>query len=420
MDDIDDVITDDVSIFDECESLIFKDEFIVTIDYIPKKLIGRSSQVKKIAELINPVFRKGKPYNCLIYGKTGSGKTVVIKFVLNKLLERVMESNFDFNFKWLYIPCKQVRTTNDIIHAMITKLNPESTIPPKGYSLNTYYNILWREITDSNSSIIVVLDEINYLKDDDILYHLSRAGEMGNIPERRFISVFGISNDLNYIDNLDHRVISSMTPTEVIFEPYDAIQITAILKDRVPLAFHESAITEDLVELCASRSAQSNGDARLAIDLMRTAGSIAVKEKSPLILAEYLDKAEQILAENRYLQLAKDLPVHDKLILVAIIKLQNAKTVEMTTPIITGVYLQLCLECKQRSLHRTTVSNKISEFEMLGFISVRKTNKGRAGGVLRYVEFQKSVPIDLLEDVLYSDYTVEDVKNFTPDVFKLL
>lgn len=418
--DTEDIITDDVSIFAEEESLIFKDEFIVTIDYIPKTLIGRTTQVKKIADLINPIFRKGKPYSCLIYGKTGSGKTVVIKFVLNKLLKRISESEFDYNLVWMYIPCKQVKTTNDVLYTIITKLNTESTIPPKGYSLNTYYNILWKEITEQNTSIILVLDEIDQLKDDDILYQFSRAGEMGVIPERRFVSVFGISNDLNYIDNLDHRVKSSMNPTEIIFEPYDAVQIGLILKDRVPLAFCDGTVDDELISICAANSAKANGDARLAIDLIRTAGNIAVKEHCSIITPEHVATAEKLLAENRYLQLAKDLPTHDKLVLVAIIKLQDAKNVDVTTPIITGTYLQLCNVCDQTPLHRTTISTKISEFEMLGFIAIRKINKGRAGGVLRYIEFLKSVPVDLLANVLYDDYIINEVKDFVPDVYLLL
>lgn len=414
---IEDVITDSENIFDESESVIFRDEHILTSEYIPNKLIGRREQVEKIAALINPVFRRGKPYNCLIYGKTGSGKTVVTKFVLERLLERVaVQSTIDYDLRWVYIPCKQIKTTNDVLTTIIKYLNPNNSIPSKGYSLNVYYNVLWKEITDSNLSLIVVLDEIDQLKNDEILYQLSRAGEMGNIPSRRFIAIFGISNDLNYVEKLDPRVRSSANFTDIIFEPYDAIQITSILKDRIILALHPGVISETLIAICASRSAKSNGDARLAIDLVRTSGGIAAKEKCSVITKQHVDEAEKILAENRYLVLARDLPVHDKLLLVAIIKVLNIKSVEKTTSIITSVYIELCKECMQEPLNRTTISNKISEFEMLGFLVTKKLNRGRAGGVTRQVELPNNVPINSLMDVLYSDYIVEEVKNFFPNI----
>jgi archaeal cell division control protein 6 len=417
--DMDDIITDESDIFTDSSSYIFKDEYILSIEYIPDKLIGRSEQVQKIADLINPLFRKGKPYSCLIYGKTGCGKTVVVKFVLNALAKKVLQKDFDFNLKWIYIPCKQMNTVNEILYFLITEIDSKANISRKGHSLNAYYTLLWEEITQNNLSLIIVLDEIDQLKKDDILYNLSRAGELKNIPNRRFITIFGISNDLNYVDRIDPRVKSSSSFIDIIFEPYDSLQIKSILDDRVKLAFHPNVVPDELVSICAARSAKSEGDARKAIDLLRTAGSIAAKEESSEITIDHLDRADEMLSENRYLKLAADLPLHNKLILLSVIKLARLMSSERTTSAVIGTYLEMCnyQNPKIEPLRRTTISGIIGELEMLGFLKLKKLNRGRGGGVTRQIDIVDKVPIELLTDVLYTDYNVDGLQEFVPKIY---
>lgn len=416
---MDDIITDESDIFTDSPSYIFKDEYILSIEYIPDKLIGRNEQVQKIADLINPLFRKGKPYSCLIYGKTGCGKTVVIKFVLNALAKKVLQKDFDFNLKWIYIPCKQINTVNEILYFLITEIDPKANISRKGHPLNAYYTLLWEEITQNNLSLIIVLDEIDQLKKDDILYNLSRAGELKNIPDRRFITIFGISNDLNYVDRIDPRVKSSSSFIDIIFEPYDSLQIKSILDDRVKLAFHPNVVPDELVSICAARSAKSEGDARKAIDLLRTAGSIAAKEESSQITIDHLDSADEMLSENRYLKLAADLPLHNKLILLSVIKLVRLMSSERTTSAVISTYLEMCnyQNLKIEPLRRTTISGIIGELEMLGFLKLKKLNRGRGGGVTRQIDIADKVPIELLTDVLYTDYNVDGLQEFVPKIY---
>ena len=68
----------------------------------------------------------------------------------------------------------------------------------KGFSLDYYYYALWDIIRKCNVSLVLILDEIDYLKSDGLLYNLSKAGESRSLPNRHFISTIGISNDLHY------------------------------------------------------------------------------------------------------------------------------------------------------------------------------------------------------------------------------
>ncbi len=75
------------------------------------------------------------------------------------------------------------------------------------------------------------------------------------------------------MSNVGSRAVSSFTPEDVHFNDYDANQLREILYHRTD-AFYEDALSEDVIPLAAAFAAQTHGDARKAIDLMRTAGPL--------------------------------------------------------------------------------------------------------------------------------------------------
>jgi archaeal cell division control protein 6 len=404
-------------LFEDSPSLILKEEYPFTIEYIPTKLIGRNAQIDQIVQLVNPLMRNGKPHSGLIYGKTGSGKTVVVKFVLNKLVKKFLEKPHDYKFMWIYVPCKQVNTTTEILYYLLTEINPFINISSKGHSLNTYYTLLWKEITDNNLTLIVVLDEIDRLQSDEILYNLSRAGEEKKIPERRYISIIGISNSLNYIDTVDPRIRSSSGFYDIVFEPYNTEQIYSILRDRVELAFKPNVITAEVLYTFSSRAAKADGDARKAIDGLRAAAILADKNQELVITEECLNKAVETLNENKFLKLADTLPLHNKLVLLSVFKLSGLPTGKRVTSIVTEVYNEMCKKQEIPSLKRTSISGIITELEMLGFFKLKERHGMKKRGRTREIEFADKVPIDLLKDILYTDYNLEGLDEFVPTIF---
>ena len=98
-------ITDYEEIFETRQTKIFKDSSVLSPDYIPKKLIGRTKEVLELAKVFKPIDYKGYPFNALIFGKTGSGKTVVTKFLLQKLMERLEATPniMDHHLQCIYI-----------------------------------------------------------------------------------------------------------------------------------------------------------------------------------------------------------------------------------------------------------------------------------------------------------------------------
>ena len=134
-------------------------------DHVPSQLIGKRREITKLARIFKPLDSKGYPSNTLVLGYLGSGKTVVTKFLLQKLIERLESKKImDHTLKWIYISCEIQHTENSILYEMIKQVDPETKIPMKGFSLDYYYSVLWKVIKENNVSLVVVLYEIYYLK----------------------------------------------------------------------------------------------------------------------------------------------------------------------------------------------------------------------------------------------------------------
>jgi len=57
--------------------------------------------------------------------------------------------------------------------------------------------------------------------------------------------MIGVSNDLKFTEFLDPRVKSSLGEEELIFPPYDAEQISDILKQRAKMAYNDGVLGRD-------------------------------------------------------------------------------------------------------------------------------------------------------------------------------
>src|ERR671932_1604661 len=153
---------------------------------------------------------------------------------------------------------------------------------------------------------------------DDILYNFTRANE--RISEGGFISLIGISNSLTFKDKLDPRVRSSLSEEEMVFNPYTVEQLQKILVDRSNLAFHEDAVSEAAINLCAAMAGRENGDARKAIDLLRVAAEIAERERASKVEEKYIKLAQEKIEKDTNYEVIKNSTTHTKIVTLAIMK----------------------------------------------------------------------------------------------------
>jgi cell division control protein 6 len=359
---------------------IFKDKSVLQANYKPLEIPHRDEQIKQIASILAPILRGEKTSNLFLYGKTGTGKTLSIQYVMDKILNR-FQKNADFDLKIEYLNCKLKKVADTeyrILAELIKKLGYD--VPATGLPTQAVYN-KFIEIIDSQKQLIVlILDEIDQTVkkiSNDFLYNLTRLNAELSKAQ---ITVVGISNDLTFLDELDPRVRSSLSEEEIVFPPYNALQLQQILNKRSSVAFKEGVIQEGVVAKCAAFAAREHGDARRALDLLRISGELAERDNSEKILLEHIDKANDKIERDKILDVIQSEPKQFQFVLYSIIQLSEKQT---NNPIFTGdvynFYQNICLQNRSEVLTQRRVGDIIQEFDMLGIINVRVISKGRGG-----------------------------------------
>lgn len=387
------------NIFGTGNMKIFRDRSVLSPKYLPETLVARDQQIENIANILKPVLSNGEPKNAFIYGKTGAGKTAVVRYVL-KVLNEITRKEFR-NVNAIILNCKQVNSTSHIIFEFIKSIDQDIDIPRSGLSIGEYYSILWKVINKNQSTIIIVFDEIDQLKDHNILYNLSRASENMNIENGLYIGIIGISNDLFFSEKLDPRVTSSLNKRDFVFPPYNIEQLSQILNDRIELAFEEGVVDKEVVNQCSKIASQEDGDARKALALLDIAGEIAERNNQERITKEHVLLADEELNKDCFFEIVESLPVQSKLMLLSIVLLVEELNDRITTGQVEVRYKELAERNNLRTLGRSSVSRIIAEFDMLGIINAPVRSKGRFGKT-RLISIDEN--LDKLKEALYSDH----------------
>ncbi|MEY7849261.1 cell division control protein Ccd6 [Natrarchaeobius sp. A-rgal3] len=286
-------------------------------------------------------------------------------------------------------------------------------VPMTGWPTDRVYSVFFEAVDYDERVVVIMLDEIDKLVEksgDDTLYNLSR---MNSELENSRVSIIGISNDLKFTDFLDPRVKSSLGEEEIVFPPYDANQLRDILQHRSEVAFKGGVLSDDVIPLCAAFAAQEHGDARRALDLLRTAGELAERAQSETIVEEHVRQAQDKIELDRVVEVVRTLPTQSKLVLFSIMLLEKNGVHSINTGEVFNIYKRLCEEIDADVLTQRRVTDLISELDMLGIVNAVVVSKGRYG---RTKEISLSVPLEETEAVLLSDSRLSDIDDVQPFV----
>lgn len=360
---------------------IIKNRQVLTIDYVPDKLLFRTKESTAIAQSLSVILKKGRPSNLLIFGKPGTGKTAVVKNVIEHLYKKTNE--LDINLKVPFINAKNSNTPYKILYeiAELLGINKEGKIQVyfTGLSMSEATDRILDFIRRRSIKVVIVIDEIDSLvnrKGDDILYNFTRANE--RISSDQFISLIGISNSLTFKDKLDPRVKSSLSEEELVFNPYTIEQLKQILIDRCKLAFYDNVIPIGVINLCAAIAGRETGDARKAIDLLRVAAEIAERSMTLKISENHIRSAQQKIDSDTNYEILRNSTLHTKLVILSIIKSKNGSTGEIYT-----VYEYFCSKIQQEPLTQRRMTQIVGELDQLGLITTNIVNQGRYGRTQR-------------------------------------
>lgn len=376
---------------------IFLNKEVLQVRYLPETILHRNEQMKQLASILAPSLRNEKPSNLFIYGKTGTGKTLCILDALKRLNK--ISTDKEILLKTIYINCK-LKKVADTEYRIIAQLAREvgEEVPMTGLPTDEVYNIFLKKLDDKKQTVILILDEIDQIikkTGDQILYTLTRINTELVKSQVAFV---GISNDVRFMEDIDPRVKSSLGEEEIIFPPYNALELKDILEKRSNMAFKENILMDGVLAKCAAYAAREHGDARRALDLLRVAGEVAERNNSAEINLEHIDLAEEKIEKSRIIEIIETQPRQSQIVLFSILlvleKKQKGEIAE--TGEVFEQYKEICKQTGSNILTQRRISDLISELDMLGLINAKLISKGRYG---RTREIYITIPKDMLEKI---------------------
>ncbi|MBS7640711.1 MAG: ORC1-type DNA replication protein [Candidatus Bathyarchaeia archaeon] len=388
-------------------SRVFRNREVLRHDYVPDYLPHREEEILRLGEITAPTLRGSPCSNVFIYGKTGTGKTAVAKFVLNRITQKAKEINSQVRV--CFVNCRLAGTEYRILAALCSSINER--VPFTGLAVGELFDRFRKSLESQGVILLAALDEIDALvkmRGDTLLYELTRINESLN---RSKVSIIGISNDLKFKEFLDPRVLSTLSEEEMVFKPYTAEELQDILMERAKIAFHEGVLSEEALKLCAALAAAEHGDARRALDLLRVAGEVAERRGDTKILEEHVREAQKRIEHDRVYESIKSLPTHSKIVLLSALILSRFDSDHSITGEIYNLYSELCEQLGMSPLTQRRVSELINELDVMGLLNSRVVSLGRYG---RTKKISLGIPRKIIIDVLSEDEILKDMLNYKP------
>lgn len=363
-------------------SSIFKKREALLEDWTPNTLVGRDRELNRYHAALQPVIENEPPSNIFLYGKSGVGKTAATRFLLEQL-QADAESDDELSLTTIELNCDRLNTSYQAAVALVNSIRDSGNhISNTGYPEASVYDFLFQDLDDIGGTILIVLDEVDHLQNDTLLYQLPRARSNGDITNAR-LGVIGISNDLSYRDELSRKVRSSLCEKEVSFSTYDAKELVKVLEQRKSVAFKQGVVGEGVIQLCAAYGAKDSGDARQALDLLLESGDLAREKTCDKVTESHVKEARERLQSEQVVEGLRNFSWHGKLALWTLMMLEKDKEGPVRTRDVYELYRMQCKKEGDDPVSNRAVRDYLSDLETLGILSSNEVNRGLDGGAFK-------------------------------------
>jgi len=352
----------------------------------------RDTEIKELSSHFAGILRGDHPCHMAIWGKTGTGKTLTLSYFLNLLSQMCLAKNIPIRYEHLDLsnprPC--FRALNDLA----CLLNASKRYQ-KGISLEEMMTRIETKLASYQGYLILFIDEVDNVRrdKDNFMTFLVRR-----LPQRisaKLILVL-VSNRLDWPDHLDPRVKSFLKLNELIFKPYDAIDLQHILRIRVEKALHPKAVEPGVIEKIAAMASRDHGDARKAIALLAKSAYLAEKAGTRITLP-LVDKTATELDQDRYLTLLRSAPLQLQAAMAAVIEaIRKTTGGSVGTGEAYEAYKAFCQRTKLRPLTGRAFGDLISELDIYSLLRSRVLSRGRYG---RTREITLDLPKELIDKI---------------------
>jgi len=163
-----------------------------------------------------------------------------------------------------------------------------------------------------------------------------------------------------------------------------------------------------VISICAAIAAQEHGDARRAIELLRISIEIAEREGAKKVEERHVYLAKNKIEMDCVSEAIKTLPLHSKIILLAVALSEEAGRPQLTTGEIYEIYRSLSRRVGASPLTQRRISDLISEMDMLGLINAKVKSFGRYG---RTKVVELALPVMEVKKILFEDELLMELNN---------
>ncbi|EMA07980.1 Cdc6/Cdc18 family protein [Haloferax denitrificans] len=381
------------------------------------RIYGRDEQLAAEARAFRDTLDGERPPDLLLYGPSGTGKSLTVKAVAEKVKDRAEQNGINFDFVSVNFKTMESHTLDRAVwklgHQTAKKAGVAWEIPRKGVSTDAKYVRLYEIVDEHFESLVFILDEIDALTGRNadtepaysrLLYSLSRV--MAEQHVDTLISTVVITNHPKFRENVDSRTDSSYNPTGIHFSDYDADELIEILTRRRD-AFKEDALDEGVIELVAAYGAKNEGDARRSIDLLRDAGELANQNGDSVVTAEHVHRANDSVLKNRVLEIVDGMTVQKKLSLYAAAIVADVNGGAAPSPAIYKIYQALCNHSSRDVYTQETVNSHINKAGTYGVLESDRTSGGFKRGV--YLQFTFTEPVEAVIETLEEDSAFDEM-----------
>ncbi|WP_371504222.1 Cdc6/Cdc18 family protein [Nitrosopumilus adriaticus] len=378
------------------QNSIFSNKSFLDSLMVPNSIVGRESESKKLVDYLLS-YEKGLVVPLVsIYGRSGSGKSTIVKFVCE---------NLDLDF--CYVNFRKAKTVFGCINLILSEMGHPNLKNAQG--INSAFLILERLIKETleksgNSLFVLCLDEFDTLfydkrgKPSDFVYKLVVLVEKLRALKKH-MCIVTISNKVLSEFNLDDRVISRIGASEIYFDSYSQSDVLKIIRNRAKKSFLKK-IDDDVLQHCANISSEEHGDARRAIDLLRTSGEIAGIENKK-ISKRHIDEAVSQLQKNQITTIISGGSYHFRLACAALSRLTyvNDEGWHSTSDLFKQYQQIISSDTRQISYRR--FSEMLVELVNSGIAVSKTESRGRHG---YGSQFKLSVDPDLIGNSCFPDW----------------
>ena len=254
------------------------DARVLRDNFIPDEVKHRDSEIDEISRTLKPLVQNQPAQKSLLFGPPGTGKTCISRYTLERLEEELL----DFNY--YYINCWENYNRFKVLYKALEGLNKTFQVHRQSTPTDKLYSKLEEEV---DMPYILILDEVDQLEDEKVLYDLNSIDGI--------YTVMVANTEESVFYNMDERVRSRlMDARRIRFKEYTTEQLEDIVSYRAEHGLRPGSIDQDTLRKIAL---SAEGDARIAIGILRSAARKAESEEreriDPEIVEECVPKAKE-------------------------------------------------------------------------------------------------------------------------------